>query len=649
MSETANPVLVSWRFLPLFCLLTAVFGAVLWGRSDTLQRQPDQAMSTQRGYKAAVDLLVERECLTLDAKSTRKRVVLAPAKQDCPSKAALDAYRKATFLGGDMAGLVDQRWQFSSADASGVGGALKLRAIRKNAHSLRFAGGNRSIWGGTIAYAPGSGAPKSSHVWAGPAVVRESLGVCNDMRVDGKSGVQTAKLHQFVTCGDTLSQRVERIRAISELDLSAERTREPTLASAARRLEVPSMTGSINSSIRYNLHFAMQGILEEHLKAARNSANKNEKTVRAGLLLMDGLTGEIHAAATHPAKADDIGDDDANNWLTKNWNFERLEIGSTAKIPFAAAIAQASPKLLANGQGPTTNWLPGFCGGVQNCKDRAGEGLALNFRQFIQFSSNGHALWLLDQARRGHAPGWEINLRKFACIEPMQGDRDPSCAKQLWATRDGEPTGEAEPLLQLDMGSAHKKRLYSEYYINILGGMKSSWTNANLAQAYARIFSNLPVNPRLTAGGVKAKTPLKIRQDVWSAIRDGMRAVVLGDGKGTAYQLCKTIVCANGNQVGNLWLYAKTGTATISARSGDDSKTFVLLAVKTKTGAAPERPADIAALKVIVITQRYNSGGTSAVDLAIDLFGNAEFKKWLGLAPKPVPAERSVTDKGEKK
>ena len=658
MSKTAHFVLLSRRTLPPLMLLIAVFFAVLWGRPNTLKPEPGQAMSEKRGYKAAVDLLVERKCLTLETGGARKRVVLAPAKPGCPSRAALDSYSKATFLGGDMAGLVDQRWQFVSAETTGGGSALNLRAIRKNAHSLRFAGGDHSIWGGTIAYAPRSGEPDSSDVWAGATDVRDTLGACPNMRIDGEAGVKTATLHQFVTCDDKkLSQRVRPVQAISRLDLSAERTREPTLASAAKRLEVPSLTksinGSIDSSIQHDLHFAMQRVLGEHLKDARNNPNKNEKTVRAGLLLMDGLTGEIHAAATHPAKPEDIGSDQADNWRTKNWNFEQLEIGSTAKIPFAAAIAQAKPKLVVNGQGPTKAWRPGFCGGVQNCKDRAREGLGLNFRQFIQFSSNGHALWLLDQAQKGNTPGWEDNLRTFACIEPMRGKRDTGCGKQLWTTRKGHPIGESEPYLQLDMGSARRGRLYSEYYINILGGMKSSWTNVNLAQAYARIFSDRKVNPRLTddgvEGGVKATTRLNINSGVWAAIRDGMRGVVLADGKGTAFQLCKRLACANGNQYGNLWLYAKTGTATISTKAGDNSKTFVLLVVKTASAAPPNRPADITALKVIVITQRYNADGASAVDLAIDLFGNTEFRKWLEIAPKPAPSGNGTTNKGTKK
>ena len=599
-----------WIKQPLFWLLLAIFTAVFIPRG-TLKPEPDQAMDNSRGYKAAVDRLASRQCLKLDQESKEKRIIFAGQKTGCPSKEQFTAYVKATFLSGDMAGLIEQRWQFDSEG--------KPSAIRANAHRLRFAGGERSIWGGSILYAPGAG-PTPGLTWGRAANLGQNPLGCNDKR----------ELNQYDICGNngnTLWQRVERIQAISERPGSAPRVREPTLASVAQRLELPGMEGSVDSSIRYTLHFAVQAELEGHLEKAKNGLYKNEKTVRAGVLLMDGLTGEIHAAATHPAKQEDIGTGDSAQWLTKNWNFERLEIGSTAKIPFAAAIAQANTDLLKSG--PKKSWKPGFCGAEENCRNRASEGLGLTFQSFIAKSSNGHALWLLDQARKNRALGWDDNLRAFACIEPMQGKSAAGCDGQLWTNPGGTRAGEAEPLLQLDMGHARRGNLYAEYYINILGGMRSRWTSANLAQAYARIFSDRPINPRMTIGDDTVQTALGIKPQVWRNIRDGMAAVVKAKGGGTGHLLCESIVCTNDNQYGNIWLYAKTGTATISNKAGDDSKTLVIMAITPKGKGRPESPEDIKAMKIIVITQRYNASGTSAIDLAIKLFSNARFKEWL--------------------
>ena len=598
---------------PLFLLLLVICAALFIPR-ETLKREPDQAMDNSRGYKAAVDRLASRQCLKLDPKAQEKRIIFAGQKLGCPSKEQFTAYSKATFLSGDMAGLIDQRWQFDSTG--------KPNAIRANAHRLRFAGGERSIWGGSILYAPGSGSPAAGLTWGRAATIGQKPVGCDDKRT----------LNQYDICGGnkaTLWQRVERIQAISERPGGAPRVREPTLASVAQRLELPGMSGSVDSSIRYTLHFAVQALLEGHLEKAKDDANKNEKTVRAGVLLMDGFTGEIHAAATHPAKMEDIGAGDTAQWLTKNWNFERLEIGSTAKIPFAAAIAQGNTDLMLDKAGPKQNWKPDFCGSEENCRNRASEGLGLTFRDFIAVSSNGHALWLLDQARKKRASGWEDNLRKFACIEPLQGTQHSDCDGQLWTSPGGMRAGEAEPLLQLDMGHARRGSLYADYYINILGGMRSRWTNANLAQAYARIFSDRPVNPRMTIGDDTLQNSLGIKPIVWRNIRDGMAAVVKAKGGGTGQYLCERIACINDNQYGNLWLYAKTGTATISNKAGDDSKTLVIMAITPKGKGRPDSPEDIKMMKVIVITQRYNASEVSAVDLAIKLFGNASFKDWL--------------------
>ena len=79
-----------------------------------------------------------------------------------------------------------------------------------------------------------------------------------------------------------------------------------------------------------------------------------------------------------------------------------------------------------------------------------------------------------------------------------------------------------------------------------------------------------------------------------------------------------------------MWLYAKTGTATISV-AGDNSKTLVLLIVATKNGNAPEKPEDISRMKTVVITQRFSGASNEAVDLASKLFRNTMFQQWLGL------------------
>lgn len=595
---------------PLFWLLALLILAVLFCHRQPLARQPDLAMNSARGYKAAVDMLAAKKCLKLGAKDGRKKIIFDGRPQGCPSQAQFDRYSNSptTYLAADMAALVDQRWQFGDEGA--------VVAIRSNTHSLRFAATDSSLWGGKITYADGHGRPATGLAWTDGNSLEDKPGTC---------AAQNAKLYQYAVCGGKLWQRVERLRSISEMDGSTERSREPTLASVAKRLETGDMSGDVTSSIWHDLHFRMQDLLEAHLKNAKNAPGKEEETVRAGLLLMDGLTGEIQAVATHPAKLTHIGGDGHANWMEKNWNFERMPIGSTAKIPFAAAIMDARPELLRRRAKPR----PALCEGNKNCLGRVVETPGVDFRQFVARSSNSYALWLLDQARRGQANGWEKNMRKLACVEPLQARRDPSCATHLWMSSEGRPLGIGEALLRLEMDDVRKGEYYNHYYTNILGAGRWGWTSANLAQAYARIFSGRAVNPRLTPGKTVTET-VEINATLWTAIRDGMAGVLLKEKAGTGYPLCKAIPCQQGNHVGDLWLYAKTGTATISA-GDDDAKALVLLAVRTKTGQAPARPADIASMKVVVITQRFRREGQNPVDLAADLFRDPQFRAWVGL------------------
>jgi hypothetical protein len=191
------------------------------------------------------------------------------------------------------------------------------------------------------------------------------------------------------------------------------------------------------------------------------------------------------------------------------------------------------------------------------------------------------------------------------------------------------------------MANQRGESLFAGVYLDILGGNRSSWTSANLAQAYARIFADRAVNPRLTPNDAPAIPRLGVDLPVWRLVRDGMAGVV-GDA-GTGHALCDAIGC-NGNRVGNVWLYAKTGTSTIAdvapnedGAGGDNGKVLVLLAVRTANNAAPQRPADITSLKVVIITQRYSAPGRDGLDLAADLFCDGQFRAWAGLGRGDVP------------
>jgi hypothetical protein len=624
-------------------LLLIILLAILLIHRETLPtNQPGLAMAPDRGYRAAANALVEGNCLQLKEVSPsegRKIIEFAESTggTDCPDDEIFARYQRVSLIGEDMRSLVDERWLTA---ANGT-----LIAINPNLRALRFANNRAGEWGGQVFYADGSSqAGDGALMWAGNGEVRSDLPGCPDMRVDGLPGTGSPRLAQYVHCGGStfVWQGVAPIQSLSETTASARRVRDPALSSVLRKLEVPGMEGDVTSTIQRSLQALMQARLEGHLRGA-NIAGKAEPTIRAGLLLMDGLSGEIAAAATFPLRANDVVDPADVEYVEHNQNFEWLLVGSAAKVPFAAAIAQARPELLGNSppcDDKTSCVNLTYCppaSAIDTCRTLATSGLGGSFVDFIKFSRNGHALWLFDSAysadHSATAP-WIENMRRYACIEPLDGARDPSCSGYLW--RSDEPgnrqpaRGESEPMVRLRMDQPGSDGTYAGVYLSMLGNGRAAWSSANLGQAYARIFLARAISPRLTPSGGETSQPLAITPPVWRAVRDGM-AAVLTDG-GTAADLCHDIGCA-GNRRGNLFLYAKTGTPTINLSSDDDGRVLVLLAAQTCTGTPPSVPGDISRLKIVVITQRYEGEHRNPIDLAIRLFGEAPFVRWLSSGP----------------
>ena len=627
-----------WIRRPAFWLVGILFFLLAFCHRPTFERNPELAMTAERGYSAAVEQLVKQKCLLpKELDNTGREIIVFTNAAGCPSQAVFKSYSNKTFLAGDMLALVRQRWIIDRAAAK-----PQLERLRPGAHLIRFSAEREASWRGLITYAAKHQSPHSGKVvWAsaeGDSPPRD----CPNRRVDGVISDKPGGLGAFVSCGSRVWQAVVWIEVISETTGSAERTREPTLASVARRIEVGSeqvADSRIESSIWYELHRETQLALEKHLERAVSS----EKAIRAAILLMDGLTGEIRAAATHPLRHSQA---DGGSWWMKNWNFEQLPVGSTAKVPFAVAISQANPSYLERISPPSLSGrASAICGKNANCRGRLSNKNGTSFTKFIAVSSNSHALWLLDEARRGKAngrdkaPGWEAIFRQVACVEPGTGgpslEQDYGCSGYLWRTAKNAKLGSAEPVLALKMDPNVSVDPYFNYYINILGGLRSQWTSANLAQAYARIFSNSAVNPRLTAKSQREEkedepASIGLSKPVWTNVRAGMKQALQF---GTASDLCKSIPCEDVNRVGRVRLYAKTGTASIGR--DEDARMLVIVAAKTRDGADPESWSAITDLKIIVITQRYENEKGSAAErsnaivLAQKLFKNPRFRAWL--------------------
>lgn len=446
------------------------------------------------------------------------------------------------------------------------------------------------------------------------------------------------------------------------------RLRSGTFDKILRQMEAAGYRANVTSSIRYSLQAPLENALGKYVtKSAGVDANgriRGSATPRAAALLFDGITGEIAAAGSFPAKISHLtsvanGGDRRMAWLNTNFNFENLPIGSTAKIPFAAAVTQQHPDLLKLNiplAGEFT-WVSGD-GSERPMKNSGGASNGrVGFVDAIAYSNNQYALTLVRNAQRAEGrtmrnegSGWPTRFWNLSCTmafkRKAEWPTESGCSPFLWRSEADEPLGDSPvrmPYLNLGMRQSPdpargEKRLndYEVFYQNVLGGGQSRWTTINLAQAYARIIGGRNVNPRMTVADPAAKYPVSknaLTGAAWSKITEGMMGT-LSYGTASKKGLLE-VIRADDKQP--LFIYAKTGTPDIQRYSdlgqslGQTEGHLVVLAVaRTRSGKVPEKPADICALKILVINfqQEPMKGPAFAAELLGDS-SNAKILSWL--------------------
>lgn len=458
-------------------------------------------------------------------------------------------------------------------------------------------------------------------------------------------------------------QLAETPGAISEMS-GNRRIRETSLFDVAQRLEQSGISGNHESSIVGRLHLDLQRRLATAMTAGTRPGAP-PASWRGAVLLMDGLTGEIAAAATFPSEVDQLAPSDRQNpdrikWLKINFNFQPLTIGSAAKVPFATAIVEAHPELLKR---PPIAWNPVFTAldgkALQLPKSKktmandGGNGQppapTVSFNNFITYSNNEFALTLMRRGtiadtragNWGSPAAWPANLWKFGCVVPyglteqggdfgwslVEDDNGrklfPPCSPYLWRDRNDQAIGDrpiATAPLYLQMGMVRND--FTDFYLSMLGGSRSLWTTANLGQAYARLLSGRAVSPRLSVTDTPAKRgSLSIRPGVWTEVSAGMRNVL---GIGTARALGNGVL----KDSGPVFFYAKTGTPDVDQPAGEQGHVIVLLAARTRSGNPPAAPGDICGLRVMVINLQRDA--SLALDLAKLLLATGEpFREWM--------------------
>ena len=448
-------------------------------------------------------------------------------------------------------------------------------------------------------------------------------------------------------------QLLEQPRALSELAPGGQRVRHPAFTAQAAQIPDTALARDLQTTVRPDLQIRVQEALEARLAPlVPNVPGEAKRNMRGAVLLMDGLTGAIAAAATFPARPEHLPIDERDNparlrRLELNQNFELLPTGSAAKVPFAASLAKADPGLLA----VTLRYADTHCvdwrgflrtGEEKDCSRAAssqkirdhgnGGSNIVTFRSFITHSNNFYAMNLLrlGRQRSGLEGPWLSNFRRFACAHPagINPLMDESCPVYPWAdARDPYRGAALAGLRPVFRENEIQRDPKYKFFEAIRGSIDFSWTTPQLAQAYARLLTGRGVTPRLVSGPVAGQADaFALQSAVWQAVRDGMHGVVT---TGTASNYFR-----QWSPTPATYLLGKTGTPTLA--DGSDGSVFVLALAQTPGGGDPAEPTAICALKLIVVNFEFKPPRLAS-GFARDLLADPGVLAW---ATRPCGARR---------
>lgn len=342
----------------------------------------------------------------------------------------------------------------------------------------------------------------------------------------------------------------------------------------------------------------------------------------ACIAVLDALSGEALALVSYPDQAtlqrwdaaalrgEDIGMNQVRlEGLHRNQNFQRVPIGSTTKPMLAAAIWETVPALrrLRVAGGRTTTSMYGHV--IDGPMNNPGDGPEWSPVQWLEKSSNPYTLaaylaalappdsYTLDSRGILHPKGRKLDLSRWlngvlvkpeylmpatapavhgkleecfdiSMVEPEK--RYDSRVIQPWLEKLGltqAPLPAA--LLPLVPESTHLgvqefTRLRYDIVSMVIGGGGNRWTNLKLAEAYARLGTGQKVEATLVKRAQPAAfAPLPVSAATLTLVREGMTAVVMGEG--TA-RLLRPVLEPHRQRLSRqglrLVVHAKTGTAT---------------------------------------------------------------------------------------
>jgi hypothetical protein len=406
------------------------------------------------------------------------------------------------------------------------------------------------------------------------------------------------------------------------------RVRDAGLNSFARAAEAAMGEGDDNRiqlTIDSGLQAAAQAALEQRAERLRAGG----RSFPAAVTLMDASTGEVLALGTYPRDRSQLSGRQAaalepDPLIERNHNFDRMPVGSVAKVPFGLAILQSNPALatlivqpaqertLSTDRSKTKRSFRELLGvdiGM-DIEDHVVVDGGVDFRAFLEKSSNKYAAALMllalgdGSAMAGESEPWTLSgqtrngppalaiLRgaergPYGLIPRPRRDVAVGWASQLptlfGVRAEGDASGEASafdtgiwgrkglqrserfaaasPELE-DFGLSDIGDIGPDYIMSILGGARGRWTTVKMAEVFSRIVTRRPIRSQFTAGArpPPAQLRLPIKDAAWTPVIEGMAAVAGPGGTGRALG---EAVPRPVDETLEVRLFAKTGTPNL--------------------------------------------------------------------------------------
>lgn len=402
--------------------------------------------------------------------------------------------------------------------------------------------------------------------------------------------------------------------------VSGQRLRVAGLESFARALE-PAVTRRDDRPIVVTLDQRLQSEAESQLHAIADQLPASPAFRSAVTMMDAQTGEVLAVASLPIPAGDQTDTRGRHRFTTTNHNFDLMPVGSVAKAPLAMAILQTFPAMATlevRPGAPGFRELLGVDLGTRRADGLAFSDTVtgpawLNFTRFLEASSNKYAASLLllslsddptkadaslpptptdcyriagvqrcqppsmpilsgqprgefgivpDMAQQRAVP-WALELTRLFGVQAEFDREAPKRDTSVWQAKSGGLNLDSLALQALglereSLGLNVIRDLKGDYLMSALGGGRSRWSTIRLSEIFSRMVLRRQVEARFLVDGERTPPqPLTIRDDAWTPMMAGLRAVT---GPGGTGREIKLPTAPEGQEYR---IFAKTGTPNV--------------------------------------------------------------------------------------